>query len=340
MLCKTKTADDYAFGFNAIKKGMQSIHTTLFEPPLLMSDADPAIHNGYVRVFGSNTKILMCYVHMKRNVDKNKSKLMNKENLEAISNDISQLKLSYNKTKFDIGCQLFLDKWNTEEPTMADYINNYWFKRNMNWYNGATVRTPTDNNTEENFNGKMKVYDTEFKRKGLNQFKEMMLDIVSNRSREYVQDKKPYQSEVVITKQTLQKGFEYSKIKKVFDRSRSDGKHECFMLKGDNSGTLTEDRVNSFFNETYNNFNDFSEHMFDIYHIVFESDPNAWKMATCTCPVMHMHMPSNDAEVFGSWSPKTGRRNFSCAEKKLKFVVHITIGKVFTANHPSTMSIL
>lgn len=59
MLCKTETKDDYAFGFKAIKNDIRRIHDKSFDPKVLMADADGAIHNGFVEVFGEDTTILM-----------------------------------------------------------------------------------------------------------------------------------------------------------------------------------------------------------------------------------------------------------------------------------------
>lgn len=43
MLCKTETEDDFAFGFDSIKKAMNTVHNRSFEPKRLMADAAEAI---------------------------------------------------------------------------------------------------------------------------------------------------------------------------------------------------------------------------------------------------------------------------------------------------------
>lgn len=288
MLCKNETEDDYRFGFNAIKTAMDRVHNRLFEPKYLMADAAAAIHNGFRKVYGDNTTVLMCFVHMKRNVEKNKTKLIAKENLQPILTDIDNLKMAFAKDVFDVGCKLFLEKWQTDEPAMMQYISDEWITQNGNWYNGAAIRTPTDNNALENYNGKMKVYDTEFQRKGLNQFKEMMLDIVSQRSRRYAHgdDLKPYQLEATIPNQMVLNGDEYAQIKDVRDRHQSDGTVKCFMSKGDCADDINDGDVDAYLESltTHETFDEFVEHMFDFYMITFDKDPNDWKKASCTCP--------------------------------------------------------
>lgn len=226
---------------------------------------------------------------MKRNVERHKSKLTNKNNLQAILDDLTKLKLSYNKAKFDVGCKLFLEKWIPLEPIMSQYIDDQWIKHNMNWYNGTVVRTPTDNNGIECFNGKMKLYDTEFKRTGLNEFKEKMIEIVSSRSKEYFMDKKAYTMNATIPPPTLKRGFQYSTIKKVFDRELNGGKVECFMRKGDSPDAISENDINAFLIASFNTFDDFVEHMFDLYIIVFDNITDNWQNAACTCPEFANH---------------------------------------------------
>lgn len=46
MVSKFERSDDFAFGFNAIKDGIQSVANILFEPKYLMADAAGAIHAG------------------------------------------------------------------------------------------------------------------------------------------------------------------------------------------------------------------------------------------------------------------------------------------------------
>lgn len=173
---------------------------------------------------------------MKRNVDKNKKRVKNKDNLRKILDDLSSLKLAYDKDTFDRGCKLLLEKWNTDEPEMIQYIENEWINQNVNWYNGVITRTPTDNNGQENYHGKIKVHETAYQLKGINQFKETMLEIVAKRSRRYKEnDLKPYVLESTIEKKTMAKGLEYSAFKQVLDRAQNWKKATCTCPEFSNS---------------------------------------------------------------------------------------------------------
>lgn len=70
----------------------------------------------------------------------------------------------------------------------------------------------------------------------------------------------------------------------MFERELNDGKVECFMRKGDSTDSIGEADIHLFLDATFEKFDDFTEHMFDFYRILFDSDVQDWKKATCTCP--------------------------------------------------------
>lgn len=84
----------------------------------------------------------------------------------------------------------------------------------------------------------------------------------------------------------MEKGLEYSVFKQVLDREQNDKSTQVFMRKGDSPDPVTNEDVDLFLNScaTHKTFDEYVEHMFDLYIIRFEGDAQNWKKATCTCP--------------------------------------------------------
>lgn len=112
-----------------------------------------------------------------------------------------------------------------------------------------------------------------------------MLEIVEQRSKEYVMDKAEFQSEVAISKSMDNDGKKYSKTKSVvFQTDVEEGKLHCYMSRGDNPTVITQTDVDEFLAIEYESFDDWSENLFKLYHLTFETDPSNWKNSHCTCP--------------------------------------------------------
>jgi len=93
-VCSNETEDDFTFIFKNLMKfdSMITIDT-------LVSDASIAIHNVFRKIFGGNSKLVLCWSHMDRNVVK-KLHLVNKSDRNEIIDDIDKLQLSSNKEIF------------------------------------------------------------------------------------------------------------------------------------------------------------------------------------------------------------------------------------------------
>lgn len=283
MVSKHECTADYEFAFKAIRDGILRVTGKPFKPTVLMADAAAQIGNGFKAVYGDDVKILMCYAHVMMAVDR--KKFANKDNKNRVKDDLRQLRFAHNTQTFNIGCELFLKKWKTHEPEFTKYFEKYWIKRNQNWYRGAYYRVPATNNAVESFNANLKAHQTFWQKKGLAEFKVRLLNIVAQRSKEYMKDKAEYRSEVNMTKNMHKDGLAYSKIKNVvFRKSESEGKLHCFMLKGDSKNVLTEEDVNTFLAATHDSFDEFTKNQFNIYQMTFNEDPSVWQNSDCTCP--------------------------------------------------------
>lgn len=208
---------------------------------------------------------------MKRAVDRRAIKDAN--NKPHIKADLANLSLAPNQKSFEIGCDLFLKKW-------FSYFRSFWINRCENWYAGAGKRTPNDNNLLEGFNGNMKIHQTYYQRKGLAEFKVRLLNIVRERSQEYLMDKKPFKYDVTVTNRASKAGLAYARTKGILYRKQNDDSVFVYMRKGDSTDAVTDNEVDAFLNAEYEEFDDFVEHMFDFYTIRFDSN---WKNSTCSC---------------------------------------------------------
>lgn len=277
---------DYTFSFNALQLGVRLVTGKEFTKPLvLVSDADASIHAGFHESFGNlASKVIMCYPHVMGNV-KRKYKFADTSNKEQFMADIRILHNSASEQQFDNGCALFIQKWKDTEPNITITINSSFFQKNKNWYIGSIPRVPKTNNPLEAFNSTMKRFQTKHQKQPLKIFKQTALDIVEQRSKEYLKDKQPFAHEVSIPHSVLTKAIELqSKFNFVNRPENSDGTTDFFMFKSTIQTKITLDAVNKFYTQNYKTFDEFTKNAFNIYKITFPKEIAQWKLANCTCP--------------------------------------------------------
>lgn len=100
-----ETDKDYEFMFNAVKKGMMRVLNRSIAPRFLVSDAAPAIRNGFTLVFPDAETTIMCFAHVKMNA--RKAKYKNQANRSTVDKNITQLHLLPTKKQFEVGTKLF-----------------------------------------------------------------------------------------------------------------------------------------------------------------------------------------------------------------------------------------
>lgn len=277
-----ETADAYALSFRAVKHGVSQITDSTIDPDVLICDADPAIHNGFQRIFGPKS-IIMCYSHVKGNVERKYKFNNSKENKKPLQSDLYVLHKSYDKQTFDIGCQLFIQKWQNKEPTVVHNLSKSFFEKNANWYIGCIPRAPKTNNALERFNGTLKQLQTYYCRKPLKEFVFDALKICRQRSKHYRANKQPPQYELEVSEEELRKGCEHKK-NWIPGREDAQGKMECYMFSSKTERNITEDDLSRFQQQVYDSFEDFESNAFSIWKITFPQEQVEWKNAVCTCP--------------------------------------------------------
>lgn len=120
MVSKYERTDDFAFAFNALGVGVHRVTGKVFEPTVVMADAAPAIGNGFKMAFGENVTLLMCFTHVMAAVDR--KPMVHKESKSLIKTDLRKLRITPNKSSFDTGCSLFLQKLSQREAAFSDYF--------------------------------------------------------------------------------------------------------------------------------------------------------------------------------------------------------------------------
>lgn len=191
MVTTSESAEAYRIGFESIKDATEAITGEPMKPKYLVADGDHAIHNGFIKVFGEETKIIMCYAHVIMNVDL-KYKFRNIANKSLLKDDLRTLYFSATEHIFDMGCQLFQAKWKAKEPEVAGRLQSSFFSSNKNWFIRYCKRVPNTNNYTERFNGTMKTYQLFHQKQPLKIFIHTALTIVEQRSRMYIMDKEKF----------------------------------------------------------------------------------------------------------------------------------------------------
>lgn len=279
-LASRETTEDYAFMFAAMKFGVQKITTRDIKPTALVSDADPAIHNGFRQIFDIDTHI-MCYAHVMGNVDR-KYKFSSKKNKNRFQHDLRALRKSYDDKMFDTGCKLFMKKWKNKEVAASALLEKSFFHKNNKWYHGSAYRVPKTNNALERFNGTMKQLQTFHKKLPLKQFKERLLQIVEERSKEYLMDKSPFTMELNVSDETLIHGCELP-IKYMSKKDKNDGTMVFFVDAEQNDNAISMADIKKHKHHRYSTFDEFKEKAFNLLEISFGQQNDDWKNAKCTC---------------------------------------------------------
>lgn len=277
-----ETASDYEFTFRSLRLGVHKITGQQIEPSFLISDADSAIHNGFHNAgFDPNITIIMCFFHVMYNAE-HKYKFADRENKQLLLEDMRTLHKSPDYGKFRAGCGLFIKKWIDKERDIVKKLEKSFFTRNYNWFIGSGFRVPKTNNALERFNGTTKMFQTQYAQKPLKQFIHLILNIVAQRSKEYIMDKKEFQSGLEISNELMDKGFLYEPEFVYYEKENKET--EFFVFCSGIDKRITDKDVEEFQTAVFESFEEFKANAFNIYKLVFPPDPNQWKEATCTCP--------------------------------------------------------
>lgn len=110
------------------------------------------------------------------------------------------------------------------------------------------------------------------------------MKIVQQRSKQYIADKEPFQSDLIVSAQLMQNGIAYSHINFIDGPVKDNGEVDFFVFCSGIEKEITQKDIDEFYTAEYETFDDFANKTFDIWKITFPSDSAQWKMSTCSCP--------------------------------------------------------
>jgi hypothetical protein len=113
-----ETAEDFSFIFKSIAAGVDTVSdgSRKFSPTCLISDAAPAIRNGFIVGLGyAPEKTVMCWAHVVMNVDKKRPLVKDAAVWDEIKRDIHHLQLCLDEEEFRTAVELFLKKWESDD---------------------------------------------------------------------------------------------------------------------------------------------------------------------------------------------------------------------------------
>jgi transposase-like protein len=161
-VASNETAEDFQFLFQAVQSGVLEICSV-------------NISNGFLACF-PNSRVIMCWAHPKKNMETKARKFCKKQYLKQIFEDITKLNLAKSDAVFDKAAELFLSKW-AKNVEFCAYFRKQWLDQNLFWYEGAGPGIPSTNNALESTNASIKREETFRERRGLGEFKVMLLEM-------------------------------------------------------------------------------------------------------------------------------------------------------------------
>lgn len=287
-ITSSESSDDYQFLFDSVKRGVELATNQHLKPKRLVADAAVPITNGFTRSFdGNEFDRIYCFLHVMCNVEKRKFNAV--ANKEAFKSDLRKLQLVTNKAWFEIGWKLLSTKWKEAETEFIEYFEDTYIKQNSTWYEGCAENTPKTNNCLETFNRLMKDQQTRHLRKPLHQFLPQALQIVRERSKEYVRDKAPPSKLATVDKTLRLNAWNYSQSKKsiVCEKSQS-GEVLIYAFAGDKMDKISLADICKFESNKFKDFDDFVSKVFSIHKMTF-TELSDWQNAKCTCVAYSKH---------------------------------------------------
>ncbi|CAF2112912.1 unnamed protein product, partial [Rotaria magnacalcarata] len=243
------------------------------------------ISNAFLKVFGTDHNVVMCWFHMRKNVEKNLYLVEDKALHGDIMNDIETLQLSTNKNIFDIATRLFLKKWKNEDKFLR-YFSNEWLNSKNGWFEGLATHVPNTNNALEVTNRVIKDEDILRERLVLSGFTVVLYSIVNKWSKERnptLINSKKFEHQPLITLSAWTHAYNWVKLNKDVVSICNSETTMHYLLAGEET-RITDKEIKRYENCTFNSFGTYKSVYFNIWRVCLSNNPEKWKEATCTCP--------------------------------------------------------
>lgn len=280
---KGETGRDFEFIFSAVSKAVPE-----WKPSILLADGSDAITKGFTTVFGVPNIRLMCYFHVKKDVDKDLHSVSDVNLRKLLKVDIDLLQSCQHENQFVQASKLFLKKWRkNSSKQVQDFITHFeqeWLIKYPNWYEGAAVGLPSTNNGLESTNGVIKTEFTFRERKPVGEF----LGCVTEMLNTWSQRRDPQSVNCVFFEETptnslslWTKAYQWVAQKKEVLQRKSDDCIQYFVTSSKLQVSITEKMLKDFENQEgkWNTFDSFNKWRTKIWKVEIRPDS-----VICTCP--------------------------------------------------------
>ena len=185
-LSRHERAQDYQFVLESIKSAVKEFYQYDWEVDFVMSDASNAIHTAVKSAFENSYIHGMCSVHFYRNVEKKIVSLLEKEDRSSMKEDIKFLENMHSKDLFNCALVLFEKKWAEKAEGFLDYFYENWINSQFDhWYRGSIPPGFSHtNNGIEGFNNGIKSKYTNWERLQLQDFFNLVEEMIKDQSEE------------------------------------------------------------------------------------------------------------------------------------------------------------
>jgi hypothetical protein len=287
-VCTNEKKEDFKFLFRALVATSKKLFEKKFEPNVLICDAAKSIQNAFIEIFGTDKLIIMCWAHMRKNVQKRVERDVEKKNRSLILSDINTLQLSSSPEIFEKAVELFKKKWNTEQAFL-NYFEREWLSDNSNWYEGVMKHVPSTNNALEAFNKVIKDTHTLRERLSLNHFLSVALESVQQWSNDYKTELKKFSKIPTITLSLWTSAYQWTKKNKpVLIVSQQESQISYKIPAGDSTEEPGE--LNDICAENWVEFEEFKNKAFSSWITTMSTSPDEWIKGNCNCPAFFKNM--------------------------------------------------
>lgn len=281
-VCKGESTEDFTFIFRALQTYKPAWH-----PSFLLGDACEAITAAFVQVFGVPTVRIMCFFHVRKNIEPYYRALPKVKRAE-LQRDVQALQTSQDADTFSVAVPLFLRKWKTLHPEFVKYFQAQWLAKNDQWFEGAALGMPSTNNGLEATNGVIKSEHTLRERLPVGQFLNCVVDIVTEWS--HVRDPTSVNCVQFATTPTWSlslwtQAFQWAaESKKVLEQSLGarPGWQKFFVASSTSKLPVSKKMSAQYEARKWNSFDQFVKGNYGLWTI--RVNKNSHYESTCTCP--------------------------------------------------------
>jgi hypothetical protein len=252
-ICSNEQTADFVFLFEALKLGTAKVFNNQICPNTIVCDASPAIQNAFKQVFGEESVIVMCWFHMKKNVQKKAEQLVHpKSDVAKIINDIDILQLSKTEDIFEKASHFFIEKWKERWKFVA------YFKK------GVLNVVPCTNNALEAFNRVIEDENTLRERFSLGQFSAMLMQYMETWSNNCEANVKIMHDQPVVDLPLWTAAYQWAKLEKtIITENTTDC--QIFYSPAKDKRDLTDNDMEINKEMKFNSFNEYKVAMFNIW---------------------------------------------------------------------------